>query len=80
MKWVEISDEGGGKEDYNPYAIAFFAIGAVFPFYMFLAFLTNQFAILKVSKKIHFDMLTRIAYAPINIFFDITPAGRILNR
>ena len=80
VKWVEISDEGGEKEDYAPYAITFFAIGAFFPFYMFAIFIINHFAMLVVSKKMHIDMLTRIAYAPINLFFDITPAGRILNR
>ena len=33
----------------------------------------------RVAKKLHNDMLVRILHAPIS-FFDVTPAGRILNR
>ena len=33
----------------------------------------------KVAKKLHGDMLTRILRAPID-FFDVTPGGRIMNR
>lgn len=32
------------------------------------------------SKKIHHSMLTSIIRAPINLFFDRVPIGRILNR
>jgi ABC-type multidrug transport system fused ATPase/permease subunit len=31
-------------------------------------------------KKLHEDMVARILNAPINLYFDTTPIGRILNR
>jgi len=35
---------------------------------------------LGVSKKLHTDMFSRIIRAPINLFFDRVPIGRLLNR
>lgn len=35
---------------------------------------------LRLTKKLHFDMLERTSNAPINLYFDKTPSGRILNR
>ena len=35
---------------------------------------------LGVSKKLHTDMFSRIIRAPINLFFDRVPLGRLLNR
>lgn len=32
------------------------------------------------AKSIHKHMLNRVINAPINLYFDITPIGRILNR
>lgn len=34
----------------------------------------------KASKIIHKHILNRVLNAPINLYFDITPIGRILNR
>jgi len=35
---------------------------------------------LRCSRQIHKDMLTKIIRAPVNLFFDRVPVGRILNR
>ena len=35
---------------------------------------------IQVSKKLHFDMFKRIIRAPINLFFDRVPLGRLINR
>ena len=32
------------------------------------------------SKKLHERMFNRILNAPVNLYFDITPIGRILNK
>ncbi len=34
----------------------------------------------KAAKKIHEGMLNKVLNAPINLYFDVTPVGRILNR
>ncbi len=33
-----------------------------------------------VSKRLHFDMFVRVIRAPINLFFDRVPLGRLINR
>ena len=35
---------------------------------------------LKASKGIHNRLIGRVFNAPINLYFDITPVGKILNR
>lgn len=35
---------------------------------------------LKASTRLHDSMAARIVKAPVNLFFDVTPVGRILNR
>jgi ATP-binding cassette subfamily C (CFTR/MRP) protein 1 len=37
-------------------------------------------ATIRISKKLHIDMLEKTSNAPINLYFDKTPSGRILNR
>ena len=32
------------------------------------------------DKKLHNEMITRVTNAPINLFYDVTPIGRVLNR
>mmetsp|Transcript_96927 Transcript_96927/g.133500 ORF Transcript_96927/g.133500 Transcript_96927/m.133500 type:complete len:159 (+) Transcript_96927:2931-3407(+) len=34
---------------------------------------------LKVAKTLHNDIVTKVLQAPINLFFDVTPVGKILN-
>ena len=33
-----------------------------------------------IGKNVHKDVLTRVMDAPINLFFDVTPIGLIINR
>mmetsp|Transcript_19102 Transcript_19102/g.18734 ORF Transcript_19102/g.18734 Transcript_19102/m.18734 type:complete len:705 (+) Transcript_19102:2007-4121(+) len=37
-------------------------------------------ATIKLTRKLHIDMLEKTANAPVNLYFDKTPSGRILNR
>ena len=32
------------------------------------------------DKKLHEKMITRVVNAPINLYYDITPIGRVLNK
>lgn len=34
----------------------------------------------RATKKLHKDMLSKVFNAPINLYFDVTPIGRILNK
>jgi ABC-type multidrug transport system fused ATPase/permease subunit len=45
-----------------------------------LIFFLITFSTVRISKILHKQMLTRICNAPINLYFDKTPSGKILNR
>jgi ABC-type multidrug transport system fused ATPase/permease subunit len=47
----------------------------VFSRIMFLVFAT-----LRASKTLHNRLIEKVLSAPINLFFDVTPIGKILNR
>ena len=34
----------------------------------------------RAGKNMHIDMITNVLNAPINLYFDVTPIGRILNK
>ena len=38
------------------------------------------FGSLSISNWLHNLMITKVICAPINLFFDVTPIGKILNR
>jgi len=42
--------------------------------------LTQITAGLRVGKRLHNELIAYVFRAPINLFFDITPIGKILNR
>lgn len=35
---------------------------------------------LKSDRKLHEEMITRVVNAPINLYYDVTPIGRVLNK
>jgi ABC-type multidrug transport system fused ATPase/permease subunit len=49
-------------------------------FFVFCRVFTLQYYSWHGNKKLHEDMIEKVLNAPINLYFDITPIGRILNR
>jgi len=41
---------------------------------------TLQYSSWHATKRIHEDMVKYVLNAPINLYFDVTPIGRILNK
>ena len=41
---------------------------------------TQVFAGLRVGRRLHNELIAYVFRAPINLFFDVTPVGKILNR
>ena len=39
-----------------------------------------QLFTLKAGREIHEKMIDRALHAPVNLYFDVTPVGRILNK
>lgn len=75
-KWVEHQD--GDKFWF------YFMMCLLYPFsYCFIISVKHlliAISLLKKSKNLHENMIVRILKAPINLFFDKTPSGIVLNR
>jgi ABC-type multidrug transport system fused ATPase/permease subunit len=56
------------------------ALALVSVVFVVLRVLIIFFYSIRASKKLHQSMLSRIMNAPVNLFFDTTPIGRIINR
>ena len=41
---------------------------------------TAQLFTWRAGKKLHNQMIERVLKAPVNLYFDVTPIGRILNK
>lgn len=68
------------KENYNEFTLslvnlAFVGALAIFTRSLFVFCMTYI-----AGKKIHRDMLKHVLAAPINLFYDVTPTGLIINR
>ena len=75
--WTNNADQ---RSDLKFYAIVIFS--AVF-FQAFMAFLNMAVTVAfswRATKKLHKEMIRAVSKAPVNLFFDCTPIGRILNK
>jgi ABC-type multidrug transport system fused ATPase/permease subunit len=75
--WTTNTDQ---KSDLKFYSIVIFS--AIF-FQAFAAFLHMAVTVAfswKATKKLHREMIKAVSKAPVNLFFDCTPIGRILNK
>jgi ABC-type multidrug transport system fused ATPase/permease subunit len=60
------------------YQVFAYATGAsLVTFFKFIIVFSMSF---RSSRKIHRKMITHVLNAPMNLFFDVTPTGTILNR
>ena len=55
-------------------------LGLLSLFFLFLKEFLFSRALLYINKNLHEQMLKRVFYAPINLFFDIVPLGQCINR
>jgi ABC-type multidrug transport system fused ATPase/permease subunit len=75
MEW------SSGENDNNLYSFLVYAEIHLFSlFFLFLKEFLFSVALLRMNKKLHNKMLTKIIHAPINLFHDIVPIGQIINR
>ena len=61
------------------YYIIYCLIGAFSLFFLFIKEFLLTRAILNISTLLHNDMIKQVIRAPINLFHDIVPIGRIIN-
>lgn len=70
----------GSYADFKYYTYMVFGFSLANTVFTWLRVWVMQFGSLKASKIIHQQMIARVLQAPINLFFDVTPMGKILNR
>jgi len=76
--WSEHGDEPGASKGF--YFGVYSALGLSYAFFCLIRISMLFLQSIKCSRQIHKDMLTNIIRAPINLFFDRVPTGRVLNR
>ncbi len=65
---------------FNRYAILVFGAGVATATFVFARVLTLICGNLRSMKLLHNSMLHKVLCAPINLYYDVTPIGQILNR
>jgi len=69
------------QQDYfNFYVGVISAFTAASAVVIFIRVNAQIFAGLRVGKRLHNLLIAQVFRAPINLFFDVTPIGKILNR
>lgn len=65
---------------YAYYCTGQFTLAALCSVFVFLRVLSLQYYSWYGTKSLHEDMMAKVLNAPINLYFDTTPIGRIMNR
>jgi len=75
--WAQSPDQYKYFGYYSGLSFLYATINSIFTFFRsFILLISAWFA----ARKIHRLILNKVMNAPINIYFDVTPIGRILNR
>lgn len=79
MEWAnQPADEQKARLEH--YAIWIFGFALVTALCIFARVAILLFGSLKATKILHNKIFAKVIRAPINIYFDVTPIGKILNR
>jgi len=76
--WSQNGDSTKHSRDY--YFAIYSMFGVAYALCAFLSELMQRIQAIRFSRYIHKEMFSKVIRAPINLFFDRVPAGRILNR
>jgi ABC-type multidrug transport system fused ATPase/permease subunit len=66
--------------NFSYYCSLYFAFAFFVTFFIFMRVFTLTSLSWYATRDLHRDMINRVLSAPINLYFDITPIGRIMNR
>lgn len=66
--------------DFNYYCLMTFGAIAINLIALGCRSANNQLTSYMATRKLHRNMIEKILFAPVNLYFDTTPIGRILNR
>ena len=76
-EWIDIENR---KNEFFYYFIRVLILSIGGGFFSALVSLLVSSATMRISKILHNNMIDKVANAPINLYFDKTPSGIILNR
>jgi len=78
--WLSYWSDNAEKHSRNYYFAVYVAFGVGFAVFAFIAVIMVRIQSIKFARFIHKEMVSKIIRAPLNLFFDRVPSGRILNR
>ena len=79
QEWA-YGDEQEQQDKLEYYVFMIYGLSLVSALLVFVRTNIQVFAGLRVGKKLHNILIAYVFRAPINLFFDVTPIGKILNR
>lgn len=80
--WLSYWSDSGNTDKHSRsyYFVIYTMFGVGYALFAFTTSLMQRMQSIRFSRFIHKEMFSKIIRAPINLFFDRVPAGRILNR
>ena len=75
--WATAEDQ---HTNFNWYCIVYFITVFLQSAFVYLTVYILSYYSFYGTEKLHSDMIDRVLKAPINLYFDVTPIGRILNK
>ena len=67
-------------KNFNYYCGLSFAFSFATSFFVICRVMVMLYHCWRASKILHAEMINRIVYAPINLYFDVTPIGKSMNK
>lgn len=74
------NDKEAQQSEFAWYGSLIIGSTLLFGFSNLIRMLVVQAYQMNISRVLHESMISKIIRAPINLFFDVTPIGKILNR
>ena len=80
--WLSYWSDHASDPSVNKYAYfgIYAGLGLSYAFFNFVRVAILSMRSVKCSRLLHNDMLKKLLRAPVNLFFDRVPTGRIVNR
>jgi len=80
--WLSYWSDGNNKEKHSRdyYFTVYTMFGIGYAVFAFIQSMMQRIQSIKFSRFIHTEMFNKVIRAPLNLFFDRVPTGRILNR
>jgi len=80
--WLSYWSDSGNKEKHSRdyYFTVYTMFGVGYAVFAFIQSIMQRIQSIRFSRFIHKEMFSKVIRAPINLFFDRVPTGRILNR